>query len=423
MINDNTTTTTAATTAGIPTAPIGEVISINEGVVKDHLDKLVKKTVEETLNGLLDAEADALCGAKRYEHNPDRADTRAGHYERQLHTKAGEVTLRVPKLRKLPFETAIIERYKRRESSVEEALVEMYLAGVSVRRVEDITEALWGTRVSPSTVSELNQKIAGQIEAWRHRPIEGQHAYVYLDGIWLKRSWGGEVKNVSILVAIGVNAEGHREVLGLNEGAKEDKASWQNFLRHLKERGLKGVRLIVSDRCLGLVESLAEFYPEADYQRCIVHFYRNVWSHVPSTKVREVAAMLKAIHASEDRAAARVKATQVIAKLREMKLPAAAQLIETSIEETLGYYAYPSEHQRSLRTNNPLERVMREIRRRTRVVGAFPDGNAALILVAARLRHIAGTQWGKRRYLDMSRLKTLDETRAHREPAKAEQSA
>lgn len=422
-MNDNTTNTTAATTAGTATAPLGEVISINEGVVKDHLDKLVKKTVEETLNGLLDAEADALCAAKRYEHNPDRADTRAGHYQRQLHTKAGEVTLRMPKLRKLPFETAIIERYKRRESSVEEALVEMYLAGVSVRRVEDITEALWGTRVSPSSVSELNQKIAGQIETWRHRAIEGSHAYVYLDGIWLKRSWGGEVKNVSILVAIGVNLDGHREVLGLNEGAKEDKASWQNFLRHLKERGLKGVRLIVSDRCLGLVESLAEFYPEAHYQRCIVHFYRNVWSHVPSTKVRKVAAMLKAIHASEDRAAAREKATQVIAKLREMKLPAAAQLIETSIEETLSYYTYPSEHQRSLRTNNPLERVMREIRRRTRVVGAFPDGNAALILVAARLRHIAGTQWGKRRYLDMSRLKTLDETRAEKERVKAEQSA
>ena len=165
--------------------------------MREHLDRVVRSTVEETLNAMLDAEADQLCGAKRYERSPERLDTRAGHYERQLHTKAGEVTLKVPKLRNLPFESAIIERYKRREVSVEEALVEMYLAGVSVRRVEDITEALWGTRVSPSTVSELNQKIAGQIEQWRHRPIEGEHAYVYLDGIWLKRSWGGEVKNVS----------------------------------------------------------------------------------------------------------------------------------------------------------------------------------------------------------------------------------
>jgi len=388
---------------------IRDSIQIDQNLIKDHLDRVVVQTVEQTLNALLDAEADRLCGAKRYEHSAERADTRAGHYERQLHTKAGEVTLKMPKLRSLPFETAIIERYKRREVSVEEALVEMYLAGVSVRRVEDITEALWGTRVSPSTVSELNQKIGAQIETWRNQPIEGEHAYVYLDGIWLKRSWGGEVKNVSILVAIGVNQDGYRDVLGVAEGAKEDKASWQGFLRHLKERGLKGVRLFISDKCLGLVESLAEFYPEAAHQRCVVHFYRNVWSLVPATKVRPVAAMLKAIHASEDRASARTKVVQVVAKLREMKLPAAAALVATGCEETFSYYAFPSEHQRSLRTNNPLERLMREIRRRTRVVGAFPDGNSALILVAARLRHVVGTQWGRKRYLDMGRLRDLDQ--------------
>lgn len=388
-----------------PIVPLADVLHIDEGMLKEHVGEVVLKTVEDALNGLLDAEADRLCNASRYEHKADRVDTRAGSYERQLHTKAGEVTLRVPKLRNLPFETAIIERYKRREASVEEALVEMYLAGVSVRRVEDITEALWGTRVSPSTVSELNQKIAGQIETWRNQKIEGEHAYVFLDGIWLKRSWGGEVKNVSILVAIGVNQEGYREVLGVAEGTKEDKASWQGFLRYLKDRGLKGVKLIVADRCLGLVESLAEFYPEAAYQRCVVHFYRNVWSLVPSGKVREAAAMLKAIHAQEDLAAARTKVTQVETKLREMKLPKAAEFLVANIEETFRYYRFPNEHWRSLRTNNPLERIMREIRRRTRVVGAFPDGNSALILVAARLRHILGTQWGSKRYLDMSHLR------------------
>ncbi len=163
-------------------------------------------------------------------------DSRAGSYRRKLLTKAGEVDLKVPRLRSLPFETQIIERYRRRESSVEEALVEMYLAGVSVRRVEDITEALWGERVSPSTVSELNQKIYTQIEAWRNRPLEGEHAYVFLDGIWLKRSWGGEVKNVAVLVAIGVRSDGYREILGVAEGLQEDKESWRGFLRHLKER-------------------------------------------------------------------------------------------------------------------------------------------------------------------------------------------
>ena len=192
------------TNDGVKCVEFSEVIKIDEGKVRQHVEEVVRQSVEETLNGLLEAEADELCGAKRYERSVERLDTRAGHYERKLHTKAGEVALQVPRLRNLPFETEIIERYRRRESSVEEAMIEMYLAGVSVRRVEDITEALWGTRVSPSTVSELNQKIYAQIDAWRNRPIEGEHAYVYLDGIWLKRSWGGEVKNVAVLVAIGV---------------------------------------------------------------------------------------------------------------------------------------------------------------------------------------------------------------------------
>src|SRR5258705_1931974 len=175
----------------------------------------------------------------------------------------------------------------------------MYLAGVSVRRVEDITEALWGSRVSPGTVSNLNKKIYGQIEAWRNQPIEGEQPYLYLDGIVLKRSWAGEVRNVSLLVAISVNAEGYRQILGIVEGAKEDKAGWSGFLAHLKGRGLAGVRLIVSDACMGLVESAAEFYPEARWQRCMVHFYRNVFSHVPAGKLRAGALMLKALHAQE----------------------------------------------------------------------------------------------------------------------------
>lgn len=387
------------------TRALDKVIRIDEAQVQAHLSEMVRSSVEETLNALLDAEADRLCQAKRYERTEARQDTRAGSYPRELHTKAGEVTLKVPKLRTLPFETAIIERYQRRETSVEEALIEMYLAGVSVRRVEDITEALWGTRVSPSTVSQLNKKIYVQIEAWRNRPLEGHYPYVYLDGLWLKRSWGGEVRNVSVLVAIGVNEQGYREVLAAAEGSKEDKTSWTAFLRHLKERGLAGVKLFVSDKCLGLIENLAEFYGEARWQRCVVHFYRNVWTAVPSGKVREVAAMLKAIHAQEDRDAARQKADAVVVKLQQMKLAQAAQLVREGIEETLSYYEFPREHWRCLRTNNPLERIMREIRRRTRVVGAFPDGQSALMLVAARLRHIAGTKWGTRRYLDMDRLK------------------
>jgi len=384
--------------------PLGPVVQIDEGKIRAHLDEVVRSTVEETLNALLDAEADHLCGARKYERAESRKDTRAGSYDRQLHTRAGEVTLTVPKLRTLPFETAIIERYRRRESSVEESLIEMYLAGVSVRRVEDITQALWGTRVSASTVSDLNQKIYGKIEQWRQRPLVGEFPYVYLDGLWLKRSWGGEVKNVSVLVAIGVAQSGYREILGVSEGAKEDGPSWTAFLRELKQRGLKGVQLFVSDKCLGLVENLAEFYPEASWQRCVVHFYRNVWTAVPSGRVKEVAAMLKAIHAQEDAQAAKQKARHVVEKLRAMKLAKAAEIVANGIEETLSYYALPPEHWRCLRTNNPLERLMREIRRRTRVVGAFPDGKSALMLVAARLRHVATTKWGTKRYLQMNRL-------------------
>ncbi len=383
---------------------LGNVIKIDDERIRGHLDRIVRGTVEETLNALLDAEADRLVGAGRYERSGERRDYRSGHYERQLHTKAGEVTLKVPKLRHQALETAIIERYRRRESSVEEALMEMYLAGVSVRRVEDITEALWGTRVSPSAVSDLNKKIYERIEAWRNQPITAEHPYVYLDGIVMKRTWAGEVRNVSLLVAIGVNAGGYREILGICEGAKEDKSGWSGFLRHLKDRGLKGVQLIVSDACAGLLESAGEFYPDARWQRCVVHWYRNVFGQIPTTKVREVAAMLKAIHAAEDIEAASAKAAMVVDKLRSQRLQRAADLVHNTVSETLAYYAFPEEHWRRIRTNNPLERLMREIRRRTRVVGAFPDGQSCLNLAAARLRHIAGTSWSTKRYLTMDAL-------------------
>ena len=383
---------------------MGQVIRIDEARIKDHLGEMVRGTVEEALNAMLDAEADALCGAARYERSKDRQDTRAGSYERSLHTRAGDVKLKVPKLRLQTFETAIIERYQRRESSVEEALIEMYLAGVSVRRVEDITEALWGTRVSPSTVSNLNKKIYAKIEQWRNRPIEGEYPYLYLDGIVMKRSWAGEVRNVSLLVASAVNRQGYREILGICEGHKEDKSGWSGFLRHLVDRGLKGVKLVISDACRGLVESLGDYLPEARWQRCMVHFYRNVFSHVPSSKVREVSHMLKAIHAQESRAAAEEKVRAVLDQLRRQKMGKAAELVEHSIGETLTFYAFPDIHWRKIRTNNPLERIMKEIRRRTRVVGAFPDGESCLNLAAARLRYIAASKWATRKYMNMKPL-------------------
>lgn len=401
------------TATGTPVGPatadgLRGVIAVDEGKVQTHLDRVVRETVEQTLNALLDAEADALCGAKRYERSADRVDTRSGSYPRTLHTTAGEVTLKVPRLRSLPFETQIIERYRRRQSSVEEALVEMYLAGVSTRRVEDITEALWGTRVSASTVSELNQKVYARIDEWRERTIAGEYPYLFVDGIWLKRTWGGEVRNVAVLVAVGVAASGQREILAVQEGSKEDGASWLEFFRHLKRRGLAGVRLVTSDKCLGAVEAAAVVFPDAGWQRCVVHFERNLLSAVPREKMAEVAAMAKAIYASEDRPAAEAKAEQVAAKLDGLRLHSAAKLLRAGVGETLTYLGFPRGHWRRIRTNNLLERLMKEIRRRTRVVGAFPDGRSAVMLAAARLRHVAGTDWGERAYLDMKLLHDQD---------------
>ena len=383
------------------------IIQLNEAAIKGELKDLVKNSVEETLNALLDHEADELVSAERYERSVDRKGYRSGHYDRNFTTTSGDVTLHVPKLKGVQFETAIIERYRRRETSIEEALIEMYLAGVSVRRVEDITEALWGSRVSSGTISNLNQKAYENIEKWRSRPLCGEYAYVYVDGVYLKRSWGGEIQNVSILVAIGVDQNGYREILGAAEGMKEDHESWKNFFLWLKERGLSGVRLFIGDKNLGMLETIGEVFPEARYQRCIVHFYRNVFSVVPHGKIRLVSMMLKAIHAQESREAAREKAVQVAGKLREMKLQAAARRVEDSIEETLTYMSFPSEHWTRIRTNNTLERLNREIRRRTRAIGAFPDGNSALMLVCARLRHVAGTEWGTKRYMNMGHLREI----------------
>jgi len=388
-----------------------KIVQLNEEIIKVELKELVRSSVEETLNNLLEQEAQELTNAAKYERTEAREGYRAGHYDRNLTTTSGDVTLKVPKLKGVPFETAIIERYRRRESSVEEALIEMYLAGVSVRRVEDITEALWGTKVSPATISELNKKAYVHIEEWRNRPLQGgKYPYVYVDGIYLRRNWGGEYENVSILVAIAVNEDGYREVLGAAEGMKEDKASWTEFFRWLKSRGLEGVRLVVGDKCMGMLEAVGEIFPEAKYQRCTVHFYRNVFSVVPRSKVKLVAKMLKAIHAQEDKAAAREKAKLVITALREMKLKEAAVKVESGIEETLTYAEFPFEHWTRIRTNNVIERLNREIRRRTRVVGTFPDGNSALMLVCARLRHVAGTQWGNKKYMNMKHLQNAGVT-------------
>ncbi len=390
---------------------MADIIQLNQEEIKSKLGELVRQSVEDTLNALLDAEADEITQAHKYERTEQRLDTRAGHYNRSLATKAGEVKLKIPKLRTLPFETAIIERYKRREESVEEALIEMYLAGVSVRRVEDISEALWGAKVSPGTISNLNKKAYVQIEEWRNRKLEVEYPYVYLDGIYLKKNWGGTIENIAILVALGVNSAGNREIIGAAEGGKEDKESWLKFLRSLKERGLSGTRLMVGDKCLGLIEAIKEVFPDTGYQRCIVHFMRNVLCDVPRSRGKEIGAKLKAIFVQEDRAACLKKAEEVVLFLRNNKMKSAANTLTEGIQEALTYTNYPHEHWLKIRSNNGIERINREIRRRTNAVGCFPDGNSALMLVCARLRFVSASEWGVKTYLNMDRLYEMERER------------
>jgi transposase-like protein len=231
---------------------------------------------------------------------------------------------------------------------------------------------------------------------------------VFVDGIYLKRSWGGEMTSVSVLVAIGVSEDGYREILGACEGASESKECWRSFLISLRERGLNGVRLFTSDKHLGFLESASEVFPDAKWQRCTVHFFRNLMTKIPRNKLASAMPLLKATYAQEDKEATLKKVADVEQKLCDMGLKSAADLYRKGVMETLTYLDFPHEHWRSIRTNNILERLNREIRRRTRVVGCFPDGESALMLVCARLRHIATKEWGTKRYLNMKHLYEME---------------
>ena len=383
-----------------------QILQVDQAMLETALDRMVRKSVEETLNAMLDAEADEITGAARYERSGERKAYRAGHYERDLTVKAGKMSLKVPKLKGAVFESAVIERYRRREESVEEALIDMYLAGVSTRQVDDVSQLLWGDRMPSQTLSDKLKKVYADIDEWRGRPLEQDYPYLFMDGVWHKRCWGGSVENVSILVAVGVGMDGRREVLSVAEGMKEDSESWREFIKGMLARGLKGVRLVTGDRCAGLVAAVNELLPGARYQRCMVHFERNILAKV-NPKNRDWAAdALKAIFSMESGDKALEKAESVAKDMEARKLREAAKCLREGIGETTTYLLddYPREHRRRIRTNNMIERLNREIRRRTRVVGSFPDGRSALMLICARVRYVTSSEWSTRRYLDMSRL-------------------
>lgn len=380
------------------------IASVDEESLRSDLRELVRKTVQETLNALLDEEADEMVGAGRYERAAAREAYRSGRYKRKLATTSGEVALDVPKLRGATFQTAVIERYRRRETSVEEAIIEMYLAGVSTRRIEGVSEILRGAGVSAGTMPNPNEKALESVDAWRTRPLSGGYPYLLVDGVYLKRSWGGSYENVAVMVAIGVNSEGRREIAGCAEGFTESKESRKEFPLRLRGRGLSGARIVTGDKSPGMLGALEEVFPEARYQRCTVRFYRNVFGKVPRRKRTRVAKMLKAVHAQESREASEAKASEVAGSLESMKLFAAVKVVRRGCAETLACADFPMQHWTRIRTNNAIERLNREIRRRTRVVGTFPDGKSALMLVTARLKCIVENEWGRRRYLDVSLL-------------------
>lgn len=383
-----------------------QILQVDQAMLETTLDRMVRKSVEETLNAMLDAEADEITGAARYERSGERKAYRAGHYERDLTVKAGKMSLKVPKLKGAVFESAVIERYRRREESVEEALIDMYLAGVSTRQVDDVSQLLWGDRMPSQTLSDKLKKVYADIDEWRGRPLEQDYPYLFMDGVWHKRCWGGSVENVSILVAVGVGMDGRREVLSVAEGMKEDSESWREFIKGMLARGLKGVRLVTGDRCAGLVAAVNELLPGARYQRCMVHFERNILAKVNPKNRDWTADALKAIFSMESRDKALEKAESVAKDMEARKLREAAKCLREGIGETTTYLLddYPREHRRRIRTNNMIERLNREIRRRTRVVGSFPDGRSALMLICARVRYVTSSEWSTRRYLDMSRL-------------------
>ena len=321
-------------------------------------------------------QADEIANAARYGRSGGRKAYRAGHYERSLTAKAGRPGLKVPKLKGALFESAVIERYRRREESVEEALIDMCLAGVSTRQVDDTGQLLWGDCMPSRTLSGKLKRVYAEIDEWRTRPLDDEYPYVFVDGVWHKRSWGGRVENVGILVAIGVGKDGYREAVGVAEGMREDSAGWEQFFRGMIERGLKGVRLVVGDRCAGLVATVGSMLPKARYQRCMVRFMRNVLSKVPPSHREWASAALKAVFAMESRESALDRAETVAAEMEARRLRAAANCLREGIGETTAYLLpeFPDGHRRRIRTNDMIERLNREIRRRTRVVGSFPDG-------------------------------------------------
>jgi transposase-like protein len=370
---------------------------------------VIRKGVELVLQALIDAEATEVVGAERYERAEGRRTWRNGSRDRLLATKAGDVELKIPKLRRGSFFPSILERRRRIDRALFAVVMEAYVQGVSTRKVDDLVAALGAASgISKSEVSRICTALDAEMAAFRARPL-GQVAfpYVFLDATYLKGRVGGQVVSRAVVVATGVTINGEREVLGCAVGDSEDEPFWAEFLRSLRTRGLAGVRLVISDHHLGLKKAIGAVMIGAAWQRCRVHFMRNVLARVPRANAEMVAAAIRTIFAQPDAAAVAEQFDRITATLTAQFPEVVAMLVDARAD-LLAFAAFPLEHWRKVWSTNPLERLHREVKRRCDVVGVFPNDAAIDRLVTAVIveQH---DEWAvsERRYLSETSMARL----------------
>ena len=363
----------------------------------------LRTVVEEVMQQVLEAEMDEALGAEKGERTPNRQGYRSGHYPRTLITRVGKLELRVPQDRQGRFRTEVFERYQRSEKALVGALAEMYIQGVSTRKVKAITEELCGHEFSASTVSRINESLDGELAKFAERRLEEKYPYLVLDARYEKVREDGVVRSQAVLVAIGINREGRRCVLGVGLANRESTTSWREFLLGLKQRGLRGVELVVSDDHAGLKQAIVEILPEAVWQRCWVHFLGNALDYLPRKANDDCLVELRWLYDRHDLEQARQDLAVWLNKW-QAKYPKLCDWVEANLEETFTFYRLPVEHHKHLKSTNLLERINEEIKRRTLVVRIFPNAASCLRLVRALAAEIHEDWIEATRYLNMDLL-------------------
>ncbi len=367
----------------------------------------LRETLAVVLRAVMDADVSAQIGAELHEHAPDRAAYRNGYRPRRWDTRAGTIDLQIPKLRAGAYLPSFLEPRRRSEQALLAVIQQAYIEGVSTRRVEDLVQALGCDGISKSQVSRICSALDEQVQAFRERPLdEGPYPYVWLDALTQRVREGGRVVNVAVVVATAVNAQGKREILGLDTGASEDGAFWLSFLRSLSARGLGGVQLVVSDAHQGLKDAIAAVFTGAVWQRCRTHFMTNLLTRVPKSAQPMVATVVRSIFEQPSGDEVWAQHTRVVAQL-EPRFPDAAAMLADAAHEVLAFAAFPQQHWRKIRSNNPQERLNLEIRRRTDVVGIFPNRAAVVRLVGAVLAEQHDEWIVGRRYLADESLRLI----------------